>query len=344
MKIEYILSDAVKHEATDIHIIAGMPVMYRIAGDLKPIDDTILLPGSTQSLCYALLTEQQIKDFEETKDIDIIRTFGRNRFRINLSYAKETIGAVIRVLNYAPIPLEELKLPQVVTSMCSRDKGLFLITGTTSQGKTTTLSGMVDYINRHRSKHIVTIEDPIEYVHENKKSIVRQREIGKDTVSFEVGLKAALRQDPDVIVIGEMRDYESIKIALTAAETGSLVLSTLHTMTIDKIIERLFSYVPADQEAQIRMMLSEVLLGVVHQELLPTMFGEKRVACEILVNTQAVRHTLRRKETYYLKTFLQTGGAKHGMRTMKQSLDELLAEEQITQQVYDEVLINYSYS
>ena len=344
MKIEQVLDEGVRQGATDIHIIAGMPIMYRIAGDLQAIDDTILLPASAETLCLSLLTDEQATEFRQTHDIDIIRTLGRNRFRINLSQARESIGAVIRVLNYSPMQLEDIGLPEVVTGFCRRDKGLVLITGTTSQGKTTTLAAMVDYINRFRNRHIVTIEDPIEYIHENKRSIVRQREVGRDTESFEKGLKAALRQDPDVIVIGEMRDYDSIKIALTAAETGSLVLSTLHTMTTDKIIERLFSYVPADQDAQIRMMLSEVLLGVVHQELLTTINGRKRVACEILVNTQAVRHTLRRKETYYLKNFLQTGGRKHGMRTMRQSLDELLDADEITQQVYEEVLINYSYS
>ena len=341
MNIEAILKEAVRQEATDIHIMSGMPVMYRIAGDLRALDDTVLLPSSTKSLCYALLSEEQIRAFEKDRDLDIIETQGRHRFRINLSFAKENIGAVIRVLNYAPIPLEELMLPPVITTICARDKGLFLITGTTSQGKTTTLSGMVDYINRNRNKHIVTIEDPIEYVHENKKSIIRQREIGRDTQSFERGLKAALRQDPDIIVIGEMRDYDSIKIALTAAETGVLVLSTLHAMSIDKIIERLFSYVPAGEDARIRMMLSEVLLGVIHQELIPTRYGKKRVACEILMNTQAVRHTLRRKESYFLKSFIQTGMKSHGMRTMKYSLDELLEAEEISQQIYDEVLINY---
>ncbi len=341
MDIWDILNEGVTQGATDIHIIARMPIMYRIGGELRALDDTLLLPESTRSLCYALLNKSQIAEFEQTLDLDLIKTFEKNRFRINLSFSKDTVGAVIRVLSYAPMPLEDLKLPSTVTSMCLRDKGLFLITGTTSQGKTTTLSGMVDYINRHRNKHIVTIEDPIEYVHENKRSIVRQREIGKDTQSFETGLKAALRQDPDVIVIGEMRDYESMKIALAAAETGVLVLSTLHTMSLDKIIERMFSYVPADQEGQFRMMLSEVLLGVIHQELLPTLDGGKRVACELLVNTQAVRYTLRRKETYYLKTFLQTGRSQ-GMCTMKNSLDELLEDEEISQQTYESVLVNYT--
>jgi twitching motility protein PilT len=246
-----------------------------------------------------------------------------------------------RILSYTPMPLEEIRLPGIVTKLCMRDKGLILITGTTSQGKTTTLSALVDYINRHKNRHIVTIEDPIEYMHTNKQSVVRQREVGRDTIDFERGMKAALRQDPDVIVIGEMRDYESIRIALTAAETGVLVLSTLHAISIDKILDRLFSYVPPEQERQIRMMLSEVLLGVIHQELLSTISGNKRVACEILVNTHAIRNILRRPETYLLKNYIQTSEKKHGMRTMKKSLDELLSAREITQDLYNKILVNY---
>jgi len=341
MQVSSILQHAIDEKATDIHILSGLPIMLRVAGELVASDEQVLTPQTAKKLCYAFLRSDQIEEFERDLDLDLIKTYGKHRFRINLSFNKNTIGAVIRILNYAPIPLEEIKLPQVVSKMTNRDKGLILITGTTSQGKTTTLSAIVDYINRHRNKHIITIEDPIEYLHENKKSVIRQREIGKDTQSFETGLKAALRQDPNVIVIGEMRDFESIRIALTAAETGVLVLSTLHAMSIDKILERIFSYVPIEQENQIRMMLSEALLCVVHQELLPTLNGGKRVACEILINTQAVRHTLRRRETYYLKSFIITSQKSHEMRTMKRSLDELLREQEISPETYDEVLINY---
>ena len=341
MLISSILKRAVERKATDVHIICGMPVMFRVNGDMVPSDDTVLTAQAAKKTCYSMLSKGQIDIFEKDLDMDFIRTYGRNRFRINLSRNSNSVGAVIRILDYEPMPLEEIKLPDVVTRMCMRDKGLMLITGTTSQGKTTTLAGIVDYINRHKNKHIISIEDPIEYIHENKKSVLRQREIGKDTKTFETGLKAALRQDPDVIVIGEMRDYESIKIALTAAETGVLVLSTLHTISVDKIIERLFSYVPSEQETQIRMMLSEALLCIVHQELLTTLDDGKRVACEILVNTQAVQNVPRRPETYYLKSYIVTGQKSHGMRPMKKSLDELFLEGVISQEVYDAVLINY---
>lgn len=342
LDIQTVLGRAVANGASDVHVVAGIPVKYRIAGELRSLDDDVMSPDDTAALCFAMLSEEQRADFRENRDIDLIQTIDKHRFRINLSFSNNQVGAVVRVLNYAPMPLETLHLPPIVRDICLRDKGLFLITGTTSQGKTTTLSAMVDYINRHRSRHVVSIEDPIEYIHENKQSIIRQREVGRDTDNFETGLKAALRQDPDVIVIGEMRDYESIKIALTAAETGSLVLSTLHTMSIDKIIERLFSYVPGDQEAQIRMMLAEVLLGAIHQELLPTLDGGKRVAAEVLVATNAVRSTLRRRETFYLKNYIQTGGKQYGMRTMRQSLDELREAGEISDDIHDSVLLNYT--
>ena len=339
--IDQLLVLALERGATDIHVMANTPVMYRVGGDLLTLDQAPLSPEETAALCFSLLSEEQAIEFRLQRDIDLIRTSGANRFRINLSFNHDQVGAVIRVLNYSPLPLETLKLPPVIRDICNRTKGLFLITGTTSQGKTTTLAAMVDYINRHRSRHIVTIEDPIEYVHVNKKALVRQREVGKDTQSFEQGLRAALRQDPDVIVIGEMRDYDSIKIALTAAETGSLVLSTLHTMTVDKVVERLFSYVPGDEERQVRMMLSEVLLGVIHQELITTLSGRKQVAAEVLISTHAVRNTLRRGETFMLKNYIQTGGVEHGMKTMQQSLSELLDAEEISQGMHDDILVNY---
>lgn len=340
-KIAAILEKAVSNKASDVHIISGLPVMYRIAGDLVPLDDNNISPTIAKELCYSLLTKDQESSLEEMRDIDLIKTIKKHRLRINLSFNKGSVGAVIRILNYSPMSLESLQLPEIVTKMCDRTKGLVLITGTTSQGKTTTLSAMVDYINKNSNKHIVTIEDPIEYIHENKKSVIRQREVGTDTLNFTNGLKAALRQDPDVIVIGEMRDFDSIHIALTAAETGILVLSTLHAMSIDKILERIFSYVPSGQEDKIRLMLSEVLLCVIHQELLPTLSNGKRVACEIMINTPAIRNLIRKKETYHIKSFILTNEKREEMRTMRRSLDELLASGEISEELYDKVLSNY---
>ena len=340
--IRPLLDRAVAVGATDVHLVPGMPIMYRLQGELRSTDDTVLTAASSRDLCYSLLSREQIEAFERELDLDLIRTFGENRFRVNLHFTGEAVGAVIRVLDHEPLALEHLKLPNIVTRFCNRDKGLVLITGTTSQGKTTTLAAMVDYINRHYRKHIISIEDPIEYVHTNKQSVVRQREIGRDTLSFDKGLRAALRMDPNVIVIGEMRDFDSIKIALAAAESGVLVLSTLHTMSIDKILERVFSYVPNEEEGQIRMMLAEALLGVIHQELLPTVAGAKRVATEILVNTHAIRNLIRKRETYHLKSYITMGQKNHDMRAMKASLDELFEAGEIDEVTYERTLRNYA--
>ncbi|XOV86606.1 MAG: type IV pilus twitching motility protein PilT [Pseudomonadota bacterium] len=336
------LMRAVELRATDIHIVVGRPVMCRIQGELVAIGENNLSAADARTLCYSLLSSAQVREFEHELDLDFVKPLGRNRFRINLSHNNGTVSAVIRVLNVEPLRLEAIRLPPIVEEICYRDKGLVLVTGTTSQGKTTTMAALVDYINRHRNRNVITIEDPIEYLHENKQSIVRQREVGKDTRSFATGLKAALRQDPNVIVIGEMRDYESIQIALTAAETGALVMSTLHTLSIDKVLERLLSYVPSDQETQIRLMLAESLLCIIHQELLSTLAGGKRVACEVLMNSNAVRNTIRKRETYHLKSFILTSEKTHGMRSMKHSLDQLLAEEEISPETYEQVLVNYA--
>ena len=228
----------------------------------------------------------------------------------------------------------------MVTEMTRARKGMILITGSTSQGKTTTMTAMIDTINEQSRKHIITIEDPIEYVHVNKQSIVRQREVGKDTSSFSRGLRAALRQDPDVIAVGEMRDYDTIKTALTAAETGVLVLSTLHIISIDKIIERLLAYAPDGSDGHMRVLLAEALHGIVHQELLPTHDGGKRVACETLFATDAIRNVLRKRDTYHLRNIIAMG-KRHGMQTMKRSLDALLEEGVITDSIYQTVLESY---
>ncbi len=341
MSMIAVLMEAVETRATDIHIVAFRPVIFRRRGELEPFDDNVLDAEGARLLCYSLLDEEQIARFERDLDYDFVKVVGAHRFRVNVSFNNGTVSAVIRVLNHEPMPLEEIRLPPIIEQLCYRDKGLILVTGTTSQGKTTTLASLVDYINRNRSRTVVTIEDPIEYVHTNKRSIVRQREVGKDTKTFASGLRAALRQDPNVIVIGEMRDYESIQIALTAAETGSLVMSTLHAISLDKLLERLLSYVPAEQETQVRLMLSETLLCIVHQELLTTVSGGKRVACEVLTNTPAIRNTIRLRESYHLKNYIVTSEKRHGMRTMKRSLDELLEEGEIDDATYEQVLANY---
>jgi twitching motility protein PilT len=328
--------------ATDVHILAGSPVYARIEGDLTPLSAEILTASLAKHLACALIGERQQALLEEHLDVDVmcVDTDGQ-RYRVNVGYANGTIGAVIRLLPRVPIPLEELHLPPIVEEVTHRGKGLVLVTGSTSQGKTTTMASMVDAINRHSRKHVVTIEDPIEYLHPKGQSLVRQRELGRDTKSFAAGLRAALRQDPDVVLIGEMRDFETIDIALRAAASGVMVISTLHIVALERMMDRLLAYALPGRENLIRTMTSEVLSCVIHQELLPTVDGGKRVACEILIGTRAVRNTLKSGTETGLRTALMSG-RDSGMVTMQMSLDELFADGQITEAVREDVMRNYA--
>ena len=338
--IQKIMTNAKSRKAADVHICANAPILCRVGADLVPISDKPLDPELSKKLAYDLLTEEQIRQFETRLDYDSMLSDEHGRYRVNVSYNNGHVGAVIRILPGNVKTLEELRLPDVVKELSHKTKGLVLITGSTSQGKTTTMFSMIDEINRQYRRHIVTIEDPIEYLQNHAHSIVRQRELGKDTQTFSNGLRAALRQDPDVIGIGEMRDYDTIKIALTAAETGVLVISTLHVISIDKLLERLLSYGPSSEEGHIRYLLADCLQGVIHQELVPTLDGGKRVACEILTATDAVRNLVRKGGGYHLRSVMTTG-AKRGMMTMKQSVDRLIEEAVISEDVAGSVLVNY---
>ncbi|MBN2560812.1 MAG: PilT/PilU family type 4a pilus ATPase [Phycisphaerae bacterium] len=340
-EIQGILSQAQAKGATDVHIVTGFPILFRIEGELVPVTRGRLDALTARRLAHSMLNSEQIAQFERTLEFDLMmsRADG-SRYRVNFSFIDGKVGTVIRLLPSAPLPLEQIRLPAVVSRLPRARKGLILITGGTSQGKTTTLASLIDAINRQHRKNIITIEDPVEYVHAYKNSSVRQRQVGRDTKSFARGLRAALRQDPDVIAIGEMRDYETIKIALTAAATGVLVLSTLHIITIDKIIERLLAYTPQGSEGQIRTLLAEALLCIIHQELLPTVDRKKRVACEVLVATDAVRNLITNRGTFHLRSIIATGG-HHGMQSMRVSLDQLREEGVITDSLYRLVLENY---
>lgn len=342
-EIREILHLAREQGATDVHVLAGRPIFARIDGELHPVSKEPLSASLSKHLAFGLLSKRQQAGFDAALDIDLmcVDTDGQ-RYRVNVGYANGTIGAVIRLLPRNPIPLEELFLPPIVEEMTRRGKGLVLITGSTSQGKTTTMASMVDAINRHSRKHIVTIEDPIEYLHVGGQSLVRQREIGRDTLSFASGLRAALRQDPDVVLIGEMRDYDTIEIALRAAATGVLVISTVHIVTIERLMDRLLAYALPGRENLIRTMTSEVLQCAVHQELLPTLDGGKRVACEVLVGTRAVRNMLR---SGGMESGLRTAimsGREAGMTTMQTSLDALLYDGVISEAVHEDVMRNYA--
>ena len=335
-----LLEHAKAQQATDIHICAGAPILFRVGGKLVPITKEKLTPQQSKDISFELLTEYQAAQLEKNLDYDLMLADESGRYRINVGYFDGHVGATIRILPTAPRTIEQLFLPDVVRDLAHRRKGLVLITGSTSQGKTTTMAAMIDEINTTSNKHVITIEDPIEYVHTNKAGVVRQREVGRDTQTFYTGLRAALRQDPDVIAIGEMRDYETIKIALTAAETGVMVLSTLHVISIDKIMERLISYAPATDEGQLRFLLAESLQGVIHQELVPTVDGGRRVACETLVVTGAAKNIIRRKGGYFLRSVIETG-KKHGMITMVESIEALLKQKLITEGVAESILVNY---
>ena len=338
--MQQILEHATNQEVTDIHIGANAPVLFRIGGKLTPICKEPLSASQSRELSLQLLNDRQKEQLSQALDYDFMLAMDHNRYRINIGHFNGSIGATIRILPTEPKTIDQLELPETVRELSQRKKGLVLITGSTSQGKTTTLTSMIDHINTYFPKHIITIEDPIEYLHANKKGLVRQRQILKDTKDFSSGLRAALRQDPDVIAIGEMRDYETIKIALTAAETGVLVLSTLHVISIDKILERLFSYAQGGDENHLRYLLAESLQGIIHQELVPTLDGSRHAACEILVVTNAARNIIRRRGGYFLRNIIETG-KKHGMQTMADSIGQLRDRGIISEAIATSVLANY---
>ncbi|REK10470.1 MAG: PilT/PilU family type 4a pilus ATPase [Planctomycetota bacterium] len=340
LSIHEVLRHGRAHKVSDIHVAAGSPVMFRIARRLVQATPKALTSKQSERLSLELLNEHQEAQFRKDLDFDYMAIDDYGRYRVNVGYFDGDVGTVIRILAQRPKTLDELKLPPVVRDLTQASKGLVLLTGAASQGKTTTMTAMIDVINSTQPRHIITIEDPIEYLHSNKVGIVRQRQIGRDTKDFHSGLRAALRQNPDVISIGEMRDFETIKIALTAAETGCLVVSTLHIMSIDKIIERLLSFVPVEEEGHIRYTLADTLVGIIHQELLPARDGGKRVAAEILVVNQATKHIIRNRGTYFLRNVITTG-KKHGMVAMQTSLQNLVDEGAISQETMNDVMVNY---
>ncbi|HUT60934.1 MAG TPA: PilT/PilU family type 4a pilus ATPase [Phycisphaerae bacterium] len=338
--IKRLIGQAKAQNATDVHVCAGAPILMRVGQDLVPAGQGVVTPELSERIASELLSPDQLEQFHKQLDYDVMVSDEQGRYRVNISYNNRAVGVVIRILPEEARSLDELGLPPVVKELAKLTKGLILITGSTSQGKTSTMSAIIHEINTHQRRHIVTIEDPVENAHINRMSIVRQREVGRDTQSFYTGLRAALRQDPNVIAIGEMRDYETIKTALTAAETGVLVLSTLHIISIDKMIERLLSYVPTEDQGHLRFLLAGAVQAVIHQELIPAVDGSKRVACEILLATGAVRNVIRTRDGFMLRNIIHTGG-RHGMISMRQSIDELLAQGAVAPEVAQGVLVNY---
>jgi len=320
-------------KASDLHLTVGAPPMFRIDGELVPTPYEKLTPEMCQTLIFSLMTDAQRQKFEATNELDFAFGIkGLGRLRMNVYRQRGVIGAAIRSIPNKFMSFEELGLPPVTYDLMKLQKGLILVTGPTGSGKSTTLASMIDYINENMNYHIMTIEDPIEYVHTHKKSIVNQREIGADTESFAQALRHVLRQDPNVILIGEMRDLETISAALNIAETGHLVFATLHTSDAAQTINRIIDVFPPHQQEQIRVQLSFVLQAVYSQQLVSAATGKGRVlACEVLIVTPAVRNLIRERKIEQINTVIQTG-AKFGMVTMNQSLVELYRKQKITYQ------------
>ncbi len=323
MDISKLLTFSVKEGASDCHISAGEPPMIRIHGDLKKLDHPELTSEETHALIYDLMNDTQRKSFEEKRECDFSFELGDiARFRVNVFVQQRGLAAVFRNIPTLILPLEKLGMPPILRQLCDKEKGLILVTGPTGSGKSTTLAAMVDYLNNTFEGHIITIEDPIEFVHKSKKCLVNQRELGVHTLSFANALKSALREDPDIVLVGEMRDLETIQLALTAAETGHLVFGTLHTSSAPKTVDRIIDAFPPAQQAQIRTQLSEALEAVVTQTLLKKKTGGRVAALEVLVATTAVRNLIREAKLHQIPGIMQAS-QKDGMQTMDMALVEL---------------------
>jgi twitching motility protein PilT len=327
-----ILVTVVQRNASDLHITPGVPPMLRIRGSLTPIDGLPRLTATdTREIVYSILNNSQRQRLETEQQLDFsYQVPSKGRFRVNAYQQRGAISGAFRLIPSKTVPIEELGMPPVIRDFANKPRGLVLVTGPTGSGKSTTLASIINEINETRSEHILTIEDPIEFVHTHKKCVVNQRELGTDAHSFALALKAALRQDPDVILVGEMRDMETIGTALTAAETGHLVFATLHTQDAPQTVDRIIDVFPSNQQGQVRMQLAVGLQGIVTQTLLPTADGQGRcVAAEVLVPTPGVRNLIREGKTHQIYSLIQTG-ASHGMQTMDAALSTLVRQGKIT--------------
>ncbi|RMF42104.1 MAG: type IV pilus twitching motility protein PilT [Deltaproteobacteria bacterium] len=334
MKLNDVLAMALKARASDVHLKAGLPPIYRIDGLLRPLPKAPrITPEQTRTIADEIMNDAQRRRMEEVHEVDLSYGVpGLGRFRVNAFTQRGSVSLVFRTIPFETKSVDELLLPPVLKKLAMEPRGMILVTGATGSGKSTTLSAIIDHINSHRTAHIVTIEDPIEYLHRDKKSIINQREVGFDTESFSVALKSALRQDPDVILVGEMRDFETIETAITAAETGHLVLSTLHTVDAPETINRIIGVFPPYQQRQIRLQLAAILKGVVSQRLVPRADGKGRVpAVEVMVSTARVRELIEDKDkTKLLRDTMAQGYVAYGMQTFDQSLLQLLQKKLIT--------------
>jgi twitching motility protein PilT len=332
MDITQLLTFAVNEGASDLHLSSGEPPMLRIHGDIKRLDHPPLSGEQVHNMAFDVMGDAQRRIFQERLDIDFSFELGDlARFRVNVFMQRKGEGAVFRTIPTQVVTLDQLGMPPILKEVCKRERGLVLVTGPTGSGKSTTLAAMVDYINENWECHILTVEDPIEFVHTPKKSLINQREVGPHTQSFAAALRSALREDPDVILVGEMRDLETISLALTAAETGHLVFGTLHTSSAPKTVDRVIDAFPAGQQNQVRAMFSESLEAIVTQTLCKKKEGGRLAACEILVGVPAVRNLIREGKIHQIPSTMQTG-QRLGMQTLDMSLQDLVARGVITRE------------
>ncbi|MCY0965019.1 type IV pilus twitching motility protein PilT [Parathalassolituus penaei] len=332
MDITELLAFSAKQGASDLHLSAGLPPMIRVDGDVRRINLPPLSHKEVHALVYDIMNDKQRKDYEEFLETDFsFEVPGVARFRVNAFNQNRGAGAVFRTIPSKVLTMDQLGMGEVFKNLANVPRGIVLVTGPTGSGKSTTLAAMIDYINDNKHDHILTIEDPIEFVHESKKSLINQREVHRDTLGFNEALRSALREDPDVILVGEMRDLETIRLALTAAETGHVVFGTLHTTSAAKTIDRIVDVFPANEKSMVRSMLSESLQGVISQALLKRVGGGRVASHEIMIGTPAIRNLIREDKVAQMYSAIQTG-ASYGMVTMDQSLKNLLARGLITRE------------
>ena len=330
MDITELLTFAHRSGASDVHLTSGEPPRVRIHGDMKRLEHPALSAEEVHNMVFDIMSDGLRRQFQETNDVDFSFELGDlARFRVNVFRGRRGEGAVFRTIPTKVLTIEDLGLPAILNEVCDKEKGLVLVTGPTGSGKSTTLAAMIDYINESYEGHILTIEDPIEFVHHSKKCLINQREVGPHTMSFSSALRGALREDPDVILVGEMRDLETISLALTAAETGHLVFGTLHTSSAPKTVDRIIDVFPAAQQEQIRIMFSESIQAVVTQTLLKKRAGGRIAALEILIGTPAVRNLIREGKIHQIPSAMQTG-QKVGMQTLDMALIELVRKNLVT--------------
>ena len=341
MDLNQLLSYSIDSGASDLHLSVGSIPMVRINGTMKPLNLDVLIQDDIEKMLPEIMDKDQLAIFKEQKEIDFsAKLEGKGRFRVNFFNQINGLAAVFRTIPDSIKSCDELGIPPFMQDLAMIDRGLVLLTGPTGSGKSTTLAAMVDHINRNKACHIITIEDPVEYYHHTKESLINQRELGASTHSFSNALRAALREDPDVILVGEMRDLDTISLALTAAETGHLVLSTLHTSSAVKSIDRIIDIYPSGQKDQIRSMLSESLEAVISQKLLPTKDGKGRVpACEVMISSTAIRNLIREDRVFQITSVIQSGGVE-GMQTLDQDLQRLVTQGKIERKVAMDIADN----